>query len=81
MNERIAEFHRSEWPATSVEFLCECGQDGCEERMSMTLRGFDRLRQEEGRFGVARAHAGAGSDRVVRRSRRFLVVESIADAE
>ncbi|MGN6799488.1 MAG: hypothetical protein ACTHKS_15210 [Gaiellaceae bacterium] len=45
VNEAIAEIGRKfEVGDTGLDFFCECGAEGCLERLSLTIRAFDRLR-------------------------------------
>jgi hypothetical protein len=74
VNERIADLYRTELPVTEFELLCECSQEDCRERISMTVAEYRDLRGREGRFAVAPAHAVAG-DRVVTDGERFTVIE------
>lgn len=45
VNESIAEIGRKfQVGDTGLDFFCECGTDGCLERLSLTVRAFDGLR-------------------------------------
>lgn len=64
-----------------VEFLCECGRDGCEERILLSSEEFERAHKEEDRFTLAPGHQTEELERVVERTDRYWIVDKRRDAE
>jgi hypothetical protein len=59
VNEAIAEIGRTlQVEDTGLDFFCECGADGCLERVSMTIGAFDGLRSASQSL-IADGHARA----------------------
>src|ERR671937_1819958 len=84
VNERIEELTQKFDVLPSnrqVEFHCECGQDGCDARLSMTIAEYDAVRAENDRFAVAAGHETDTIERVVERNERFVVVDKLPAAE
>ena len=57
------------------EFLCECGDTACTERMTLTLREYESVRANPRRFGVLPGHEIPEVEHVVEQGDRFFVVE------
>ena len=57
------------------EFLCECGETSCTERVVLTLREYESVRANPRRFAVLPGHEIEEVEDVVERTDRFLVVE------
>ena len=80
LNERIGESARR-WDGDGdehvYEFMCECPDRGCGEQISLTVRGYEELRQHPARFAVSPGHeageigdaVGAISDAVIAEKR------------
>jgi hypothetical protein len=84
VNERIEELTQQLDVLPSnrqVEFHCECGRDGCDARLSMTIAEYDAVRTENDRFAVAPGHESGDLERVVERNERYLVVDKLPAAE
>jgi hypothetical protein len=64
-----------------IEFHCECGREGCTERVRMTVAEYDRVRADNDRFAVAPGHETPEMEVVVERSDRFVVVDKLPKAE
>ena len=64
-----------------VEFHCECGREGCGERVRMTVGEYERLRSDNDRFAVFPGHESAEIETVVERGERYLVVDKLPQAE
>jgi hypothetical protein len=58
--------------------LCECGGDGCVQRVEVPVDVFAELRLEQRRFVVAPGHSQAGRDHVVAETAAYGVVAAIA---
>jgi hypothetical protein len=77
VNDAIADISGG-WEQTESGFLCECGQTGCTERITLELTEFEALHATEGRFIVSRGHVIAGIDRLEESRDGYDVVRMIA---
>jgi hypothetical protein len=57
------------------EFICECSSTGCLDRIKLTLRQYEGVRQAGTRFFVAPGHQNIEVELVVASEPLFLVVE------
>src|SRR4051794_36461577 len=57
------------------EFLCECSDPGCSERVSVTLREYRHVRESGKRFIVAKDHVVHEIERVVESAKDHAVIE------
>ena len=65
VNEAIAEIGRKlQVEDTGLDFFCECGADGCLERLSLTIGAFDGLRSASQPL-LADEHAQVGTSRAL----------------
>ena len=64
-----------------VEFHCECGRDGCTERVRMTVAEYEHVRADDDRFLVVPGHETPEMEAVVESSNRFVVVDKLPQAE
>jgi hypothetical protein len=58
-----------------AEFICECGDESCTERVVMTLTDYERVRAEPRRFAVRPGHEVHELEEVVERTGTYLVVQ------
>jgi hypothetical protein len=80
VNERIAE-SAERFEAPSTEFVCECSDQNCTERVEATLDEYEHVRADATRFLVRPGHEDSRVERVVeRRGRRHAVVEKFNGA-
>lgn len=63
--------------ADEAEFVCECSDSGCADRLDVPLAEYERVRSEATHFLLAPGHEAAGLERVVRRRRGYWVVEKM----
>lgn len=61
------------------EFLCECADEGCTERIRLSPEEYEALRADPRRFVVLRGHE-TEVDLVVVDRGRYLIVEKIGEA-
>ena len=61
-----------------VDFVCECAQLECSERIRLTLDEYERLRANPVRFAVLPGHEQSGIESVVEENERFAIVEKHA---
>ena len=57
------------------EFLCECSDPGCTERLELTRDQYEWVRANPTRFVLARGHAAPQIEHVVEREDDYVVVE------
>ena len=75
VNERIAE-SAERFEATDAEFVCECADPACAERLPATLDQYEEVRSDGTHFLISPGHELSEVERVVKRpSRRLVVVE------
>jgi hypothetical protein len=81
VNERIrdlADGHGADQHA--YEFLCECGDTACVERVTLTLDEYEAVRADPTRFVLAEGHDDATIENVVEATPDHVVVEKIGEA-
>ena len=77
VNERIAE-SAERFAASSTQFVCECADPGCTNRLEATLEEYEQVRADGATFMLAPGHEHTDIERVVDASRsRFHVVEKV----
>ncbi len=74
VNERIREITTYDG---DVEFLCECGDQGCTQPIVMSLAEYESVRSDPTWFFVVPGHEVADVERVVEQTDRFAVVEKL----
>src|SRR3954467_3725295 len=74
VNEGIAEASER-FESEEAEFLCECGDAKCTHRLEVPLEEYQEVRQDSTRFLVRRGHVIPEVERVVRRRRRYAIVQ------
>ena len=79
VNERIAE-NAQRFDAGTMEFVCECADATCADRLRATLDEYEEVRADGATFLLAPGHADADIERVVADRGRFQVVEKIQAA-
>jgi hypothetical protein len=62
----------------TVQVLCECGLDGCLQRVDLPVAVFAELGLEQPRFVVAPGHGRPGHDRLVAETAAYGVVAVMA---
>jgi hypothetical protein len=81
VNERIrgiAERHGSD--PHKYEFLCECSDSSCVERVTLSLDEYEAVRADATRFVLADGHSDATIERVVETAPDHVVVEKVGVA-
>ena len=76
VNERIAEA-ADRFASTSAEFVCECSDVECTDRVEATLDEYEEVRDDGATFLLAPGHEDPEIERVVERGRGFAVVEKV----
>jgi hypothetical protein len=84
INERtrsLQERFGPEDPTTAFEeFLCECGDQLCVERVKLTVREYESVREESTQFVIRPGHSIPRIERVVMENERYVVVVKVGDA-
>lgn len=76
VNERIREISDSFGQEDATyDFLCECSDPDCTQRVVLTRAEYENVRAESTRFVVAKGHALPEIESVVERAKDHVVVE------
>jgi hypothetical protein len=62
------------------EFLCECGDQMCVERVKLTPHEYERVRGDSAQFVLRPGHTVPRIERVVTETDRYVVVVKMGDA-
>ena len=83
VNERLKERKRDDlaWQAPS-EWICECAEETCTERIVMSPLEYEQLRSEPTHFAVVpnEKHVSLDVERIVEKRDRYWVVEKVGEA-
>lgn len=78
VNERLRELGEGFSMVTQeAEFVCECGNGSCVERVHMSLDAYEEIRADAKRFFVVKGHEHPEYEKVVEERTDFLVVEKL----
>lgn len=76
VNERLSDLNETLVAFTDkMQIVCECGDGGCIERISMTVEQYEALRADSRRFAVVKGHELPGVETVVETHDAYAVVE------
>jgi hypothetical protein len=78
VNERIAE-SAEHFEAGKTEFVCECADPSCTERVPATLAEYENVRKRPTTFLLAPGHGQPEIEQVVSDRGRFQVVEKMGE--
>ena len=73
VNERVEEVVQP-GPTEAIDFLCECGDTECVEKITLTREEYESVRMDGAQFAIVAGHEIPAIESVVRRTDRFLVV-------
>ena len=76
VNERIAEASER-FESNEAEFMCECGDPGCAERLEVPLSEYQRVREDGTTFLLNPDHVQPDVERIVGRRRGYAVVRKV----
>ena len=76
VNERIAE-SAERFDADTTQFVCECSDPGCIDRVEATLEQYETVREDATTFLLVPGHEDGQIERVVAKHRRFNIVEKL----
>lgn len=83
VNERVraGKNGRTTWVGTS-QWMCECADEECTERILMSLDEYETVRADPTHFAVApdMTHVVPDAERIVEKHDRFWVVEKVREA-
>jgi hypothetical protein len=78
VNERLRELGEGfSLVAEESEFVCECADSSCVERVRMTLAAYEEVRSDPKRFIVVKGHELPEYEKIVEESSEYLVVEKL----
>ena len=80
VNERIEELAESFRLHEDMMMLCECGFEGCNERIALSAVEYENLRLIPTHFAVLPGHEIPDVERVVEEHPRYVVVEKLGEA-
>jgi hypothetical protein len=81
VNERLEDINASfSSVADHSEFVCECADAECVERIQLTLSAYEAVRSVPTRFVVKPRHVLPANERVVEEHKGYVVVEKIGHA-
>lgn len=80
VNERIKDVADGLEGAQTYEFLCECANPNCTERIELTRDQYDVVRADPARFVLARGHTAPEIEHVVEREDEHTVVQKHGEA-
>jgi hypothetical protein len=75
VNERMNDVAKGLDGRPSYDFLCECSDAGCTERIALSPEEYEWVRASPTRFVLARGHAVPAVEHVVERESEHQVVE------
>jgi hypothetical protein len=81
VNEKIEEINETfESMLERMDCVCECADDGCMERIEVSLKQYEEMRRVPTHFMVSPGHVLPDVERVVRDEGQFVVVEKLGEA-
>ena len=75
VNERVAQMHMGFQTDSDPEWVCECGDESCFEKVTIPLDDYQEIRARNDRFFVRPGHEKVEVERIVDRRDGYLVVE------
>ncbi len=79
VNERIEELG-DDFNVAQTEFVCECADPACAERVPLSRAEYEAVRDHADRFFLVPGHFRLGFERIVEEHDRYLVVEKLDEA-
>lgn len=75
INENISNIASTLGGDEPFEFICECATTGCFERLTLTLKEYERVRADGAHFLLAAGHEDIEVEQVIAEGEEFNVVE------
>lgn len=60
-----------------AEFVCECGNSSCIERVHMSLADYEEIRSDPKRFFVVKGHEAPEYEKILKETSGYLVIEKL----
>ena len=83
VNERLKDRKEddSEWVSPS-QWICECAEETCTERIEMSPREYEQLRSDARHFAVVpdEEHVTLDAERIVETREKYWIVEKLGEA-
>lgn len=76
VNEAIAQT-AERFESDETDFVCECADPGCTDRITADLESYEEVREEPTRFIVAPGHVEPSVELVVERRGEYDVIEKV----
>jgi hypothetical protein len=76
VNERIAE-SAERFSSQEAEFVCECGNAACTDRIPASLEDYHAVREDGARFMLVPGHEDVQVEKVVSRRQRYSIVAKV----
>ena len=78
VNERLRELGEGfSMVSDLADFVCECGNTSCTERIRMTLAAYEKVRSDPKYFVVVRGHEEPEYEKIVSQEEDYSVVEKL----
>jgi hypothetical protein len=77
VNERVAEMHKGFQSGPDPEWVCECGDETCFDKVTVSLADYQEIRARNDWFFVRPGHEKVDVERVVGRRDNYHVVEKL----
>jgi hypothetical protein len=78
INERLRELGEGfSLVSETTEFVCECANTSCTERVRMTLATYEEIRSDPKRFFVVKGHEELEYEKIIRENEHYLIVEKL----
>jgi hypothetical protein len=76
VNERVAKMQAG-YSGPDPEWVCECGDETCFEKVSVSIEEYQRIRSHEDWFFIRPGHDKPEVERIVSENDSFVVVEKL----
>lgn len=75
VNERVAQMHRGYQTGPDPEWICECGDESCFDKVTIPLAEYQEIRARNDWFFVRPGHEKADVEKIVDSRGAYLVVQ------
>jgi hypothetical protein len=75
VNERVKEVQAGFGSGPDPEWVCECGDETCFDKVPLSLSEYEEVRSHDDWFLIRPGHEKLDVERIVQRRDRFFVVE------
>jgi len=67
-------------PGFKLQYFCECADEACKQRITLSVRTYQKIHAERDRFIIIPGHNVAKVETIVKRYKTFNVVDKKIDA-